>query len=174
MDNLRIGEIITTTQHRDAVHMAIAPVVAGHQLQPGQRVAMTDGKAFISPTHRSIGIVDPFLDGYVDPNERFWLFLYPGSITSLRHHWEHPSLADDMSPRPESEVWLREFAEECGLGYQELMGGAEDWVIGGQYLCCGSLLEGRGVPDAFWGHYEAVTGKRVPSGKQHTFFSCSC
>lgn len=59
MDTLRIGKIIHHPQHRDAIHMAIAPMVAEEQLSPGQHVGIKDGKATMCAKH--IGIVDPFL-----------------------------------------------------------------------------------------------------------------
>ena len=62
---------------RDAVHIAIIPMVATRTLQPGQ--------------HLKFGIVDPYLEQPVEPNEVYYLFLYPNSVTSLRHVWEHPS-----------------------------------------------------------------------------------
>lgn len=34
-----------------------------------------------------VGIVDPFLRESVQPSQRFWLFLYPNTVTSLRHEW---------------------------------------------------------------------------------------
>ena len=59
MENLEIGKIHEKEQNRDAVHMAIAPVVAGERLRAGKHIAIVDGKAFASLT--PIGIVDPFL-----------------------------------------------------------------------------------------------------------------
>lgn len=82
---------------RDAMHMAMAAVVADEKLSPGEhvgfirdskeRVASTLINKFVSP----IGIADPFLRGVVLPGQRFWMWLYPKTITGLAHHWSHPS-----------------------------------------------------------------------------------
>lgn len=90
-----LGKIIPpgTIHSRDAVHIAVAPVEAGATLRPGWPVGLAeDGKAY-TLTVQHIGIVDPFLpDGsVVEEGRRFWLFLYPGAITSLRHVWTHPA-----------------------------------------------------------------------------------
>ncbi len=81
-----IGHILVGDDYaRDAIHVAVAPVVALETLEPGQHVGLTpDGRArtLLMPT---VGIVDPFLRQPVKAGERFWLFLYPGSIASLRH-----------------------------------------------------------------------------------------
>jgi hypothetical protein len=41
-----------------------------------------------------IGIVDPFLDQPVRPGEEFWVFVYPNTITGMRHYWQHPAFAN--------------------------------------------------------------------------------
>jgi hypothetical protein len=182
MDNLKIGEIITTTQFRDAIHIAVAPVIAGERLFPGQEIRMRGGKAFATGEGESLGIVDPFLRQAIHPEQRFWIFLHPGSITSLRHHWEHPAMAGDTLPDVPpprefalpNELWLQDFADNVGLTFAELMEGAKDWIDDGDYLNRGGLLAGVDVPPSFWTHYEAVTGRKVPAKKQQNFFSCSC
>lgn len=93
MDNLKLGEIITTPQQRDAIHIAVVPITAGQMLRPGDRVGFRLGDhetAFLIGSN-AVGIVDPFLKCVVEEGQRFWLFLYPGSVTSIRHDWTHPA-----------------------------------------------------------------------------------
>lgn len=77
---------------RDAIHSAVAPAEAGVALEPGQHVARSSDGTF-TPVGKKIGIVDPYLKSPVAKGEMFWLFLYPGSVTSLRHVWTHPDFA---------------------------------------------------------------------------------
>lgn len=87
-----LGEIPAEDARRDAVHVAVAPVVASVRLRPGVRVGLNEaGEAELCSTEDCIGIVDPFLHDYVNQGQRFWLFLYPDTITNLRHVWEHPA-----------------------------------------------------------------------------------
>jgi hypothetical protein len=90
-----IGHLCAAGSHRDCVHIAVAPVVAGHALGAGDHVGfLPDGSVgFVEKPGRPIGIVDPFLPEMlsVDVGQTFWLFLYPNSITSLRHVFTHPA-----------------------------------------------------------------------------------
>ena len=85
-----LGRLIDGDARRDAVHIAVAPVTAGQELRPGERVGfLADGR--VGAVGETIGIIDPFLTASVREGERCWLFLYPNTITSLRHVWTHPS-----------------------------------------------------------------------------------
>lgn len=75
---------------RDAVHVAVAPVIAGDLLFPGDEVGPLSDGTFGKATN-PIGVVDPFLRGPILGGDRFWLLLFPGTITSLRHVWTHPA-----------------------------------------------------------------------------------
>jgi hypothetical protein len=112
-DSLNIGQIIEVPRERDAIHVAVAPVVANGPLLPGEAISLLeDGSASVNPPF--IGVVDPFLTRRVQAGERFWMFLRPGTITSLRHEWSHPAFATEERKEPdksESEKWLREYAE---------------------------------------------------------------
>jgi hypothetical protein len=180
-----LGTIIGENEKRDAIHLAVEPVVAGTMLRPGDHVVLVDGVAHDVAVNKGVGIVDPFLDGTVAKGERFWLVVYPRQITSLRHVWEHPDFpaSVDVAPTPQygaSEQWIRNFANNVSLHYDVLMDGAAEWVLthdgewGGEYLCFGGLLEGVSVPDEFWDHYDAVTGNTTPEDKRGSFFTCSC
>jgi hypothetical protein len=88
-----LGMIHFKPEARDAIHLAVDPIVAGEALRPGEHIGIIGGKAYSRYEHRDIkllGIVDPFLPREVQPGERFWLVVYPRQISSLRHVWEHP------------------------------------------------------------------------------------
>jgi hypothetical protein len=92
----RLGQLIEDgDRRRDAIHIAVAPVTAGERLTPGQHVGLVreDDPEMVGPCEHTIGVVDPYLTAAVEPGRRFWLFLYPGSITGLRHVWTHPAFA---------------------------------------------------------------------------------
>jgi hypothetical protein len=97
-----IGKLITGDENNDAIHVAIAPVIAAERLKPGQRIRLTthlfqrNGSRLHYVRHEmpekpAIGIVDPFLTKDVEPEQGFYMFLLPGTITSLRHEWTHPA-----------------------------------------------------------------------------------
>jgi hypothetical protein len=99
--HLGLGQIINKHQERDAIHIAVVPVMADEMLRPGQKVVATnymgDGGRIVrkltGEEHNiHIGVIDPFLTVPVLRGQRCWLYLNPGSITSLRHDWTHPSI----------------------------------------------------------------------------------
>lgn len=98
-EDLQLGKVIEPGRQveRDCIHIAVAPVVADHPLLRGQPVGVADNGRLATTVFPSVGIVDPFLTRDVEEGERFWLYLFPGSITSLRHEWTHPSF--DPEPR---------------------------------------------------------------------------
>lgn len=184
-----MGTIIGLNESRDAIHLAVFNAVAGAYMKPGTHVTLMADKQTAVPavSGNGVGIVDPFLSKKVSFGERFWLVVYPRTITSLRHVWEHPAFhpSDDATPvvtsmpNP-SEAWLRNFADEVDADYDEMMmvaathceGSASQW---GDYLCEGGKWEGQSTPGEFWTHFTAVTGKK-PNSEYGLpgIFSCSC
>ncbi len=99
-----LGEQPGPDARRDAVHVAVAPMVARHVLEPGDAVAIHESGQAISPINvdddpwgrpraNAVGIVDPFLTETVHSGQRFWLFLFPGTVTGMRHQWTHHAFA---------------------------------------------------------------------------------
>ena len=74
-----LGTIIGEGAGRDAINLAVEPVVAGEKLHAGVDVMLMYDKAYAScsDTDNPVGIVDPFLQDTVQPGQRFWLVLYP-------------------------------------------------------------------------------------------------
>jgi hypothetical protein len=181
MQELRLGQIITGHHQRDAIHIAVAPVTAGHKLSPGAHVMVRGTSAFHANNIEiaGIGVVDPFLTTTIEPGQRFWLFLYPNTITSLRHEWAHPAFSiSGYGVASESEKWLRDFAHQVDADYDEMMSVAESHTREGwgDYLCEGGKWEGQGTPTEFWEHFKNVTGKSPHDTKSGSpgIFSCSC
>src|SRR5271165_1998507 len=86
----QLGKLITTEQERDAIHIAVCPVTAGKDLKPGEHIGLIGDDFVVGPSVNNIGVVDPFLTEDVKVGQCFYMFLYPGTITGLRHEWTHP------------------------------------------------------------------------------------
>lgn len=167
---------------RDAIHLAVEPVVAGELLYPGQSIGLQDGKA-VGITHgvKALGIVDPFLTDKVHVGKKFWLVVYPRRITSLRHVWSHPDFPEAGPKAPDindpveiSKAWIVAFAAEIDQTYHRLMRAADDWFYHNEYTYDNTEAykdHWDKFPE-FWDHYKIVTG-REPQEKD-SFFTCSC
>ena len=172
--DIGIGKLITGVAFRDAVHVDVMPAKAKHRLKPSQRVAVIDGIAMATDGEREVGIVDPFLAQTLKADEEFYVFLFPGSITSLRHDWTHPVVdrAAEITPKSESVGFISAFAHEIGSTYDEVMMHADDYVKNDEYWCEGARWESQSLPDKFWDHYSAIRGEKPQY--EWGFFSCAC
>lgn len=104
MDEPKLGTPPAADAKRDAVHVAVMPMVAVREMRPGERLAN--------------GIVDPFRTDTVRPGAWFWLCLYPQTTTSLRHVWAHPAFPCEAplpeKARSEADVWADDAAAAFG------------------------------------------------------------
>lgn len=177
-----IGQLLDETARRDAVHFALFPAVAAERLSPGTRVGLAANGTIAMSQDEAIGIVDPFLPETVHTGERCWVFLFPNTITSLRHEWTHPVFDGGEAKDPledikaESMQWLSDFGKDIGLPYSALMAALDDWVYGGdRHLFSGVDTPERCYRDStdMWRHYALVTG-RQPENMTDVPFSCAC
>jgi hypothetical protein len=180
---MTLGTIIGTGEKRDAIHLAVEPVIAGFPLSPGQHVTVKDGVATPADPDDGLGIVDPFLASKVEIGQRFWFVMYPRKVHSLRHVWTHPAFPDtEVAPLPREEValyakaasekWLRDFCSrgDCP-GYEETIAAAVSNDDDNYLHFSGTDAHGE-IPPEFWDHVEIVTGRRGLS--RASYFSCSC
>lgn len=186
-EDLGLGELIEEGRdvHRDAIHIAVAPVVAAEKLVAGQHVGLVDNDVnrVTSKTKDYIGIIDPFLRCNVRKDERCWLYLYPGTITSLRHEWTHPAWTEALLDviDGESRRFVEGLAAQAGISYAKFMDGALMFNSHGEHLYMGSNEDYASISvhewEEFWGkHFPRLTGKKVnqPEYGCGNFFSCSC
>lgn len=177
MEQLKLGQLIGPEQQRDAIHIAVAPVTSKEYLRPGMFIRLAQGSSdtvISTLAEKAHGIVDPFLLLPVQPGERFWMFMLPNTITSLRHEWCHPAFGPAKPDVSQSEAFLRDVADDVGLSYDRLLDAAREWIHEGDRLTGGSEMEGESTPEDFWRHYQNVTGEVVPEEKIGNFFSCAC
>lgn len=176
-DKIPLDREPTKYDGRDAVHLAITPVIAGEDLACGEHVGWMAGKeAFGKTTYRTLGIVNPFerKRQRIKKGQLFWLILYPNTITGLHHVWSHPDFpAESKIPeKPSALQHIELIAKEVGVEPQDLMNAAERYLAHGDYWNMGELFEGVDFPYEFWDYYEELTGKTVE--EKNSFFTCSC
>lgn len=179
METLGIGHPITTPQSRDAIHIAVIPAVAATNLKPGAHVGVRDWTRSAGQTEpvvgkcdKPLGIVDPYLKSPLKRGERFWLHLYPYTIQSLRHHWIHKDLPEELSmpdkPPPEAPITppTPEWAAAAGLlqGYASFRKEAYDKLVRDM---ADAAKRGNGLakyPPEAWKAYETAVGAELPAG----------
>jgi len=180
MSDIQLGELIEGNQERDAIHVAIVPMVAAEMLRPGQRVGLV-GETEAGVSGDVVGIVDPYLTDVVPKGSRFWLCLLPGTVTGMRHHWEHPAfnghgIVSEAIQKEKSKQWLMAQCEPLGITFEEMTDPYFDAINSG-YVKTYQNESGRDhwfeIEEDFWKHYETYMGIKVPE-EDRGGFTCSC
>lgn len=129
-----LGSIHTRSEQRDAIHLAVEPVIAAHKLKIGEDIGLKDGKAVSHKYTKNrevklLGIVDPFLKNDVEEGESFWLVIYPRQITSLRHVWSHPDIqgtkdidvikSEVLTAKQIAYQWISDYADNLSGSYSD-------------------------------------------------------
>lgn len=187
MPDTEVGLIIKGDAARDAIHIAVIPLTAGEDLYVGNKVRLSLGSLEVAldgeySGNRAVGIVDPFLEDYmVRKGQKFWCFIFPNTVTGMRHVWQHPQFIEVQEASSEHEVWLRKFADRWNFDYEELIeagiGAArEDWryatAHGKDLHSAYELGEDHGL---FWDHLEGMTGQAFSQEHRNGMgWSCTC
>lgn len=179
--DLGLGKVITKPQKRDAIHIAVAPLVAAHGMTPGMHIGLNEKGEASNHVKAFLGIVDPYLDKAVKTGDTFWMFLYPNTVTGLRHDWSHPDFVNDVQTMaPDlvySEQWLRKYAarvkpyEKPDEAYKNLL----SELRSGELFYHGIDMHSRGDvidEEELKEHGEAVLGISLDFSRFS--FSCSC
>lgn len=182
-NEVKLGTIPGEDCERDAVHVAVIPMVAAHDMLPGHRVGIDIQGRADSQANPHVGIVDPFLRGAVTAGTRFYLCLLPGTATGMRHHWMHPAFLQSTGENDalrESIEWLRGYAmnmnpydaeEGIEVAYATLMDGLRngEMFAHGTDLHCFDELN---FPDELKFHAERVLGHTIDLHSMS--YRCSC
>lgn len=182
----RLGKLIIEPgeqNQRDAVHIAVVPVQASDSFDPGEHVGVCDKGEHATKTGPYVGIVDPFLRKRIMAGDTFWLFLYQGQVTTLRHEWTHPAfpninrapVAPSISDERKrlAEFRMRQLAEgQCGWTLANLLEHAKEAVETGGSIFMGDN-EGVTAYPEFLEDIGVLTGISI-EGKEAPWFSCSC
>jgi hypothetical protein len=183
-----IGKLIKDVRQKDAIHIAVVPVIATERLYPAQMAALVEGsqcRVAATAKDNAIGIIDPFLTAPVYPDQECWLFLFPNTITGMRHEWEHPAFTSRSVTASESMKWMERTAARHYAPYEndrqytaaDLIQAGKDYLESGEYFTQQGSESLRDEINAreFWTHFQNITGIIVPSDELDVApFSCSC
>ncbi len=110
---------------RDAIHIAVIPARAKDNLKRGDRVMLRYNDETLEEYNECIyavpavlgenyhGIVDPFAEGPIAEGQTCWIVLRPGTVSNLRHDWDHPALISTRELSPLDVDWLDHSCRGC-------------------------------------------------------------
>lgn len=186
-DDVNLGFTPSENAHRDAIHIAVIPLVAGETLLRGTLIRHENGTA-IATNEDGVGIVDPFLQKpLVERGTRFWCFLLPNTVTGMRHHWAHPKFdeLEEAVPPPvspqtkeENRKWIADFCDRWNIDYDQLIEaatGKTEWryvSTGGNQVYKDEMGD---EYNEFWRRFEEMTNQQYSDDhKDGMYFTCSC
>jgi hypothetical protein len=173
-----LGELLgDDVIHKDAIHVAIVPLTAAEKLKPGDRIRLDSGdreKARLAEDgDPAIGIVDPFLSITLDKYDRFYACLYPGTVTGMRHEWDHPAWWTE-----DSVAWLKDYAIRLSPYYDnpnEAYNRLCENLITGHIVCYGQVIQNlQDLPDAQQLKHHAERALNIIIDWDDFTFSCAC
>jgi len=173
---------------RDAVHVAIVPLICGdNYLYAGMSVKLAYGTTdtaikcddvYNDGKIESIGVVSPFLKDreIIRKGDRFWCMLNPGTVTGMKHHWEHPLFDSPTNLVSDSELWLRRFAETWNFDFDDMISAAKE---GDYILARGTDLHGKSELGEdytlFWHNLELYLGRKFSDDhREQVNWTCTC
>ncbi len=160
MSNPTIGKLCDANATKDAIHVAIAPVIAAKRLYPGEHVGFVGDDREHVTDDNPIGIVDPFLERHVEKGERFYMMLYPNTVSGMRHEWTHPAFSAPIT-KENADERIESFAKTLQMSRKELMQAAILFQSTGDFQS-GAIPTSSDLDYAgFWKDYETVTGTTV-------------
>jgi len=198
MNQPTLGEFLNHAEEmpgRDAIHVAILPLIAGAEIYRGSAVKLKYGTTNVGLTGEysekytggvykpgcAIGIADPFIpDYYIEEGRIFYCLLYPKTITGLEHHWNHPAIDQAhklLEGQSEEYIWLQQFAEKYNIQFDEMVKAS---VNKGYITASGVDVHGKssldeGEYEKFWECIEAHVGKKFKEEhRDEVGWSCSC
>ena len=174
---------------RDAVHVAVVPAVAAKAIARGQHVGVEIGDDGVvtasSMLKPHVGIVDPFIpEAVIDAGARFYLVLYPDTVTGMRHHWQHPAFATagappaapEPTPPNDDDALIADIAAKCDVTVSRLLDVAREYAESKEYEFDNSETYKAVTEDewrAFWAAFARKTGTPSPEWP-YAPFTCSC
>lgn len=184
----KLGAVPAGNEGRDAVHIAIVPVQAAEGIGAGCPVQMKNGKAVPCNAHDADGIADPFRRENIAINygEWFWLCLFPGSITNLRHAWEHPLFPSEtkLPGNPDqvasSKAWLEQYVKRVcpydndisGGGYEKFLRNVREGQIFYHGHDCHNADDVEDETELYY-HLSVILNRTINRDSFESF-SCSC
>lgn len=112
---------------KDAIHVAIVSCVAGSAIKRGGRVTLNDNGHAEMCDVGGFGVADPFI-GDIARGEKFWVMMYPDSIASVAHAWEHPVEFPTAPAVVPKNKYLEKYAVILGVTYEYLMQACSSYV----------------------------------------------
>lgn len=192
-DTSNIGLIHDKDLPKDAIHIAVAQVIAGEDdLENGDPLNWKDGiEGVVYRDLDAIGIVDPFLTSSLNKGDKFYMFLMPNSVTSLTHQWTHPAFNRD-GQKEAADKWLKKhsqayfndaeddaFADWEGTNYDRFISEFKAGTVG--FYAYGDDFSDHynqdigGFRKKFWDNLEIVTGVMATKEQRaQEYFTCSC